>query len=216
MSILILYIMDTNLLIIYITVSALYIASPGPAVLLAILNSIRGNFKVVLVSNLANILGLILLSSASILGLGLLIKSSEVLFISLKVIGAMYLAYIGYKLLKNNSKLNFDTNTNNTKKDYMVYFKESFITAITNPKPILFFTAIFPNFINYDSNIYYQFNILTFLFVFLSFTILSLYGYLATKSKAILCNEKAISIFYKISGITFILLAIGLLQLTQN
>jgi len=216
MSILILYIMDTNLLIIYITVSALYIASPGPAVLLAILNSIRGDFKVVLVSNFANILGLIILSSASILGLGLLIKSSEVLFILLKVIGAMYLAYIGYKLLKNNSKLNFDTSSNNTKKNYRVYFKESFITAITNPKPILFFTAIFPNFINYDSNVYYQFTILTFIFVFLSFTILSMYGYLATKSKALLCNKKAISIFYKISGITFILLAIGLLQLTQN
>jgi len=208
--------MNTNLLIIYITVSALYIASPGPAVLLVILNSIRGNFKVVLVSNLANILGLIILSSASILGLGLLIKSSEILFLILKIIGAIYLAYIGYKLLKNHSTLNFNTNTITSRKDYKTYFKESFITAITNPKPILFFTAIFPNFINYDSNIYYQFTILTFIFVFLSFSILSMYGYLAIKSKALLCNPRAISIFYKISGFTFILLAIGLLQLTQK
>jgi threonine/homoserine/homoserine lactone efflux protein len=207
--------MDIQLIIIYTTISALYIASPGPAVLLAILNSIRGDFKVVLVSNAANILGLIVLSSASILGLGLLIKSSELLFTLLKIIGAIYLAYIGYKLLKNNSTLDFNTNTKSSKKEYKVYFKESFITAITNPKPILFFTAIFPNFINYDSNIYFQFSVLTFIFVFLSFSILSMYGYLALKSKALLSNAKAISIFYKVSGITFIFLAIGLLQLTQ-
>ena len=208
--------MDIQLIIIYTTISALYIASPGPAVLLAILNSIRGDFKVVLVSNAANILGLVVLSSASILGLGLLIKSSELLFTILKIIGAIYLAYIGYKLLKNNSTLDFNTHTTTSKKEYKVYFKESFITAITNPKPILFFTAIFPNFINYESNIYFQFSVLTFIFVFLSFSILSLYGYLAVKSKALLCNPKAISIFYKVSGVTFILLAVGLLQLTQQ
>ena len=208
--------MEIKLLIIYTTISAFYIATPGPAVLLAILNSIRANFKVVLVSNLANILGLIVLSSASILGLGLLIKSSVILFTILKIVGAIYLAYIGFKLIKNNSKLDFNTQDNKTKKEYKIYFKESFITAVTNPKPILFFTAIFPNFINYESDIYFQFFVLTFIFIFLSFCILSLYGYLAVKSKAILSNAKAISIFYKISGVLFIFLAIGLLQLTQK
>jgi len=209
--------MDLNLLLIYTTISALYIATPGPAILLVILNSIRANFKVVLVSNSANVLGLIVLSTASILGLGILIKTAPLLFTLLKIIGAIYLAYIGYKLLNKDAKLNFDINNTNTKKiNYKSYFIESFITAVTNPKPILFFTAIFPNFIDYEENIYSQFYILTFIFVCLSFTILGLYGYLAIKSKALLQNPKAIGIFYKVSGITFILLAIGLLQLTQK
>ncbi len=112
--------MEIKLLIICTTISAFYIATPGPTVLPAILNSIRANFKVVLVSNLANILGLIVLSSASILGLGLLIKSSVILFTILKIVGAIYLAYIGFKLIKNNSKLDFNTQNISTKKEYKI------------------------------------------------------------------------------------------------
>lgn len=209
--------MNIDTLLIYTIVAFFYITSPGPAVILAIVNGMRANMKIVMLSSFANVLGLFILSTASIFGLGILFKTSSNLFLLVKVVGAVYLIYLGIKFLLNKSSFHFDENNEKEKKkSNKTYFLESFFLAITNPKPILFFTAIFPQFLDMHINIIPQFFTLTGIFLFISFTSLCAYAYIAKKSKKWLSNKNRLTWFSRITGGMFIGLGVGILQLKNS
>jgi threonine/homoserine/homoserine lactone efflux protein len=209
--------MNIDTLLVYLVVAFFYITSPGPAIVLAIVNGMRTNMRTVAISSFANILGLFILSTASILGLGLLFKTSSNLFLIVKVIGALYLTYMGIKFLLNKSSLKInDLEENIEQKSNKFYFLESFILAITNPKPILFFTAIFPQFLNMKTEIIPQFFVLTGIFLFISFFSLISYSYLAKRSKNWLTNKNRLTWFNRITGGIFIGLGIGILQMKNS
>ncbi len=137
--------MSIEILLTYSLLSFFYVLSPGPAVFLAIANGMNTNLKVVMISSFANILGLFILSSISILGLGALLLSSALLFTIVKVIGALYLIYLGIKQIAISRNFHMNaTKKRATPKPLNAYFLESFLLAVTNPKPILFFVAFFP------------------------------------------------------------------------
>lgn len=206
--------MNIELLIAYTITAFFYITSPGPAVLLAVSNGLTSGMKAVYISSLANITGLAVLSIASILGLGLILKTSAVLFLILKVIGAIYFIYLGIKFIRQNKAISFDENhIDKTKKSPAAYFREAFFIAVTNPKPILFFTAIFPQFLDTDKALWPQFTLMTLIFLLISFGSLCCYGYLSGKSKRWLNNTSALRWVNRITGGLFILLGLGLLKL---
>ena len=207
--------MNIDTLILYIIVSFFYIISPGPAVFLALANGMEGNLKSVMLSSLGNILGLFLLSSISIIGLGTLILASSTLFLIVKVIGAAYLMYLGVKQFRISKALSNPTDTTVTKtlKTGASYFIEGFILAATNPKPILFFIAIFPQFLDVKSSLIPQFFTLTIIFMSISFFSLFSYGFLAKSSKKLFSNKVGMKWFHRVTGGLFIGMGIGLLQL---
>jgi threonine/homoserine/homoserine lactone efflux protein len=205
--------MSFEIFLVYTMVAFFYIASPGPAVVLAIFNGIKTNMKVVAISSFANIVGLAILSTVSILGIGVILSTSALLFTVVKFIGASYLIYLGIKFLRNTNKMDFSAQDNITAKSNGQYFKESFLIAVSNPKPILFFTSIFPQFLDKTSNITPQFFMMTGIFMFISFFSLFFYGFLAKKSKVILSNEKSMTWFHRITGGIFITLGVGIMQL---
>ncbi|PLY05807.1 MAG: LysE family translocator [Arcobacter sp.] len=209
--------MNIDTLLLYLVVAFFYITSPGPAIILAIINGLRTDMKTVAITSLANSIGLFILSTAAILGLGLILTTSATLFIIVKSIGALYLIYLGIKFLRNRGGFNIDENKEgNIVKTKKQYFFEAFFLAITNPKPILFFTAIFPQFLDLNSAIAPQFFIMTGAFLFISFFSLCTYAYLAKRSKAYLSNKRSVNIINKITGGIFIFMGIGLLRLKNH
>ena len=209
--------MNIDTLLVYTLVAFLYVTSPGPAVILAIVNGLRTDMKTVAISSFANILGLFILSSASILGLGVLLVTSAVLFTIVKVIGAGYLIYLGVKFLGNRGILHIDDIPKETKiRSKKSYFFESFFLAVTNPKPIIFFTAIFPQFLDLKTAIAPQFFIMTGVFLFFSFFGLCTYAFLSKKSKAYLSDRKRMYWLNKITGGIFVFMGVGLLRLKNN
>lgn len=226
--------MNTEILIAYTLVAFFYITSPGPAILLAIVNGIRAGMRTVVMSSLGNMVGLAVLSLASILGLGLLLQTSAFLFMVVKVTGAVYFIYLGVKFWRSRNSLVIDTSSSSddnqitgsqipsnkikveqAKKTRTTwsYFIEAFWVAATNPKPILFFTAIFPQFLDTTQQTTPQFLLMTAIFLSISFLSLCTYGYLSVKSKHWLENDTRMKWFHRITGGLFIGLGIGLLQL---
>ena len=209
--------MNIDTLLVYLLVAFFYITSPGPAVILAIINGLKTNMKVVAISTFANTLGLAILSTASILGLGVLLTTSATLFMIVKFVGAFYLVYLGVKFIRNKNVLNIeDISSNKEIRSSKSYFLESFFLAVTNPKPILFFTAIFPQFLDVKAAILPQFLIMTFFFLCISFFSLCAYAYLAKKSKSYLSDKNRMNWFHKITGGIFISMGIGLLSLKNH
>lgn len=210
--------MSVETILVYFIVALFYVISPGPAILLAIFNGLRSSMSVVATSSLGNILGLFILSTASILGLGILLKTSAFLFSVVKFVGALYLLYLGFKYIFNSKKFKLEdaSGTQDMQKSKWAYFYEAFLIAITNPKAVLFFTAIFPQFLNLQSAILPQFLTMTGIFLTLSFTSLCSYGFVAQKFSYWLKHSNRMMWFQRFTGGIFIAMGAALTQLKNT
>ncbi|HDM8196249.1 TPA: LysE family translocator [Vibrio harveyi] len=211
--------MNLDTLMMYCIFAFFYIVSPGPAVFISIYNGAINGTKPVVISAFGNVLGLILLSTCSMFGLSTLIRTSALYFNIFKVAGIIYLFYLGVKQLHlsfkpDNNEFDRKKPTNNS---YTTYFREGFFLAVTNPKPVIFFTALFPQFLNIDDSIGYQFISMTLIFITISFFVLVSYGAIANyaSSKIEKSPTKTICWFNRISGATFLVLGAKLFYLNK-
>jgi len=208
--------MDISTWLLFMAVAIVAVISPGPAILLSISNSIRFGVSKVVLSSFGNICGLLILSTAAIFGLGAILKTSTTLFLMIKLIGAAYLIYLGIRQWR--SKTNFfaeinDSNGSEKIKSNKRFFMEGFLIAMTNPKAILFFTALFPQFINTQQALVSQFLLMTFTFMAISFIALFSYGLLAKRAKRWLSTGQKAKWFNRTLGSLFVIIGLGLLQL---
>ncbi|GAB3488352.1 LysE family translocator [Marinomonas epiphytica] len=204
--------MSVEIFIVYCAVAFFYIISPGPAVFLAIYNGALHGTRRVVAAALGNILGLLILSSLSISGLSAVLMASSSLFTLVKVVGAVYLVYLGIKQFraKPNAMLGVQSSPCQVSHSMGRYFREGFVVAVTNPKPIIFFAALFPQFLTTEQAILPQFMIMTGMFMLFSFLSLFTYGYLGKKAKHFLSDNRRVQWFQRISGGLFVGMGISL------
>lgn len=211
--------MEVHSVLTYTLVAAVSIASPGPATLMALHNSLAYGARSTLWSSLGNICGLFCISAAAMLGLGALIASSELIFNAVKIAGAGYLFYLGAKhLLKNNQVMAAQTHAHpdNLCPARFKLFKSAFLTAATNPKATVFFTALFPQFIDQNSALVPQFFVLTLIFMALSLVSLSLYALLASRAKGVLTRPTFSKWVNRVVGSTFIFFGTAILTMRRQ
>lgn len=211
--------MDLHALLAFTLVAAIAIASPGPATLMAINNSLAYGPRYAVWSSLGNACGLFCLSAAAMLGLGALLASSEWLFNAVKILGAGYLFYLGAKqLLKKSPMLTSEVEAGQqqVKPSRWKLFKSAFLTAATNPKATMFFTALFPQFIDQSAALLPQFLILTAIFMGLSLTSLSLYAALASRAKGVLTRPEFSKWVSRVVGSTFIFFGAAILSMRRQ
>lgn len=203
--------------LLFLNISLICIISPGPAVLLSVTNSLTHGFKKAVFSSLGNITGLLIVSSTAALGLGAVLKTSIALFTTLKLAGVIYLIYLG--ILQWRSKVNLFTGSAETYKlcqGKRKLFVRGLLVAISNPKAILFFTALFPQFVDLSKPVVFQFIILTSTFMFFSFVILVIYALCARSVKLWFERGNRALWFNRISGTVFMIFGLGILRLRNR
>lgn len=202
-------IMNPQTLLAFATVATLAILSPGPAVLLSLRNGARHGTRAVIWSALGNISGVCCLSIAATLGLGVVLKSSIVLFGLLKIAGAAYLFYVGARQLRASSPVKpviVDRGqTPNTRRRDL--YREGFLVAATNPKAVLFFTALFPQFIDAHQPVLAQFVLLTLVFMAISYASHLSYATLASRARGALLKPLLAMWLGRVTGVVFMLFA---------
>lgn len=187
-------------------------ASPGPAVFLAIKNGLTHGFKRTLFAILGNLTALFIMMSISAAGLGVVILASASLFNLLKILGGLYLMYLGIKLLRSQPiKIDLDNPQAQPSVPLLSLYREAFLVSITNPKAIAFCTALFPQFIDPHKAIASQFLVLACTFAGCSFIFLSLYAALAAKLRPQLAKEVVLRWFNRLTGFVFVGFGLGLL-----
>jgi threonine/homoserine/homoserine lactone efflux protein len=129
------------------------------------------------VTVLGNISGLFLMSLCSVLGLGTLILYSTGTFVVIKVLGAAYLVYLGVKLwLHGVSRTDAASGTIRRAGPLLLY-RQGLLVALTNPKAIIFTTALFPQFVVPSQPLAGQFTLLVATFMSFSFLCLVAYAF---------------------------------------
>lgn len=200
--------------LIYLILAVTITAIPGPAVILTIKNSIKYGFKYAVVNVLGNFVAMVILASLSAVGLGAVILASSTLYSILKIIGCLYLMYLGVMIWKAPPFPAGDTVEKSIAKRQKIFtvFKEGFGVGITNPKAIAFFTALFPQFIDPTRSYIPQFMTLILTIEGVSIMVLSAYAFAASSFSAVLAKNRCRTIFNKLTAVAFIGFGLALLQ----
>lgn len=207
--------MEISQYLLFITIAFIYIISPGPAVFLSINYGTIYGIKKTTMMLLGNTSGISIIAIISASGIGLFILSSDFLMHTIKVLGFIVLFYFGSKMIflsikskKSKEKISSKLNSS---KQYIDCYKEGLFMALSNPKPIIFFTAIYPQFINKQSENFLNLFILGASFVVMSYFCLNIYGLLGKTILSKFLNDNGLKNFNLLSGITFIIMSFILL-----
>ena len=127
------------------------IVIPGPSVLFTIGRSLALGRVGGLLSVLGNALGVVPLAAAVALGVGALVAQSVVLFTVIKIVGALYLVYLGVQAIRHRRASAAVVTTGAAPRSHWRQLFEGFVVGITNPKTIAFFVAVLPQFVDFTA-----------------------------------------------------------------
>ena len=191
-----------SLLALYIIAVITMIAIPGPVAILVTGAGLGGGPKRALVTILGtNLASLVLIGASMLMVTGLLVISENV-FDAIKLLGALYIAYLGYEMIRDTRKgpaletIGFSSQSGG--------FLKGFGMCISNPKDIIFFASFFPQFLSITSNTHISISVLTVVWIILDFSVLMSVYLLANR----LLKPSLHHIVLRVSGA--LLLLIGL------
>jgi homoserine/homoserine lactone efflux protein len=199
----------------FLVVSILAAFSPGPGVLLAISTALSSGPKRVFFSTAGTVLGVCLVASLAITSVGIILRTSLIAFTVLKVAGGGYLIYLGTRqIFSQNSPLLANDSTIVLEATRVQLFRKGLLVSLTNPKGILFFTAIFPQFIDTTNPTMNSFALLV-----LSFSVCVMASHAFYAMSAVFMGNRfkkfaTSNIANRVLGCLFILLGFGLLSLS--
>jgi threonine/homoserine/homoserine lactone efflux protein len=158
--------------LLYVAAVALLIVTPGPTMLMCMTNAINHGPRRAMTSVAGAITAVLGVMALSATGLGALLAASETAFTIAKVLGAIYLIYLGVRTFRSNAVLQVEGQQVPARS--RSFCLQGFLVGASNPKAVLFFAAFFPQFLDPMQPIVPQFAILALTFVAFEFAVLTL------------------------------------------
>ena len=208
--------MNLETYLIYLLAILVLTASPGTSVLLCVSTSITQGFRSSVVAALGSLTAIVSVMTLSFTGLGLVIASSEIAFNVIKWIGALYLIVLGVRMFftePTQSELDSNKMTDPIKGIASLWFK-GFVVGATNPKALVFFTALFPQFINQSQPLLPQYFVLVITFAVMELGWLMFYAQLSARSSKWFVSTARAKLMNRMTGGVFV--CAGLLMSTTR
>ena len=202
----------------FLLVSLFVTFTPGPGVLLAVSNSLSVGPGRAMISSVGNAVGLLLVSTAATAGLGVVLQTSATAFLVLKLLGAGYLVYLGIRQWRSGGAMFTEQSGAQARAGASTWklFGNGLTVALTNPKAILFFTALFPQFMHAGAGAAQQFVMLTVTFAGCAVFAHAVYVLLARSVKGRLAEPRRARLLNRVFGGSFVLLGVSLLGLRSK
>jgi threonine/homoserine/homoserine lactone efflux protein len=137
--------MSFNLYLAYLAACIVLVIVPGPTVTVIVANSLRYGARAGLLNVSGTQLGLAVMIGVVILGLASLLEAIGWWFEVLRLAGAAYLIWLGIRLFRTDGSLD---STEAARKPDGGFFWQGFVVLMSNPKIIVLFGALFPQFID--------------------------------------------------------------------
>ncbi|TYS11106.1 hypothetical protein FZC70_05130 [Bacillus subtilis] len=194
----------------YIPIAAMMVIIPGADTMLVMKNTLRYGAKAGRYNILGLATGLSFWTVIAILGLSVVIAKSVFLFTTIKYLGAAYLIYLGIKSFFAKSMFSFDetqsqaSKENSPKRYYKTSFMQGSLSNILNPKTVLVYVTIMPQFINLKGNVNQQLIILASILTLLAVLWFLFLVYMIDFAKKWMKNSKFQKAFQKVTGIILV------------
>jgi len=192
--------MPLELWLAYVATSVVVLVIPGPTILLVLSYSISQGRSATLPLVAGVALGDSVAITLSLIGLGTLLVTSAFLFTVIKWLGGLYLIYLGIKLLRGAGKPLALESDEVTVSSPRKLFGNAFIVTALNPKSIVFFIALLPQFISPSHPAGAQLWILGVTFVVLATIGAASYALFATSLRHLLASPRAQKTYGYVGG----------------
>jgi threonine/homoserine/homoserine lactone efflux protein len=202
--------------LLYVAAVFVLTVTPGPSVLMCVSTSVNLGTRKALVAALGSTTAIVGIMVLSALGLGAALAASDMLFGLLKWIGAAYLAYLGVTaLLSKATQITVAGAVGGPTASNQKIYGQGFLVGASNPKALLFFGALFPQFITPSAPQLPQFLLLGATFIVFEILWLTIYSLTAARAKHWLQQPRRATLFNRATGAVF-LIAAGLLATSRR
>ncbi|HTS22483.1 MAG TPA: LysE family translocator [Casimicrobiaceae bacterium] len=205
----------TDVLLAYLVAVLVVVIAPGPDNILAIGRGLSQGPAAAALSSAGAGIGIMLHTVAATLGLALVLQTSPVAFWLVKLIGAAYLVWLGYKALRSRSLISFSPAA---RQALPRVFMTGLLSNVLNPKPGLFVVAFIPQFVSAGRGpVYAQMLVLGAVFSMLTAIIFTLLGCFAGRLSSWLARRpRAILAANVGAGLTFVAAGLSILALDRR
>ncbi len=216
--------MSLSTWLLYATAVIVLTVTPGPTVLMCMANAVQHGPRHAMISVMGSTVAIVTIMALSALGMGAVLATSETAFLVLKWCGAAYLAYLGISMILSRQPAietahDRDQTPMPTVRPGPIRRRklalQGLLVGASNPKALLFFSALFPQFIDPTAPQWPQFLILSSTFVVFEVFWLSVYALAARRAQAWLRTPRHNQWFNRVTGAVF-LLAAGAVALTRR
>jgi len=201
--------MEFSSWLLFASVITLASISPGPNVLAVIANTVDKGVYGAVYTIFGNLIALFTIALVAALGVGAMLQAMPSVFSVMKLAGGLYLAWIGFKMLKGSFS-SVPAVVSDVGNDMLRPVKplsvmaQAMLISYSNPKSILFLSAVFPTFLSTSDSVPLQFGIMFSTIITIVTLIHGTYALLALKVRGSLVSGRVRQWMSRISGITFV------------
>jgi len=143
---------STDRVLAFAAMSMLVIVIPGPSVLFVIGRALAHGRRTAMATVLGNVLGSYVLVVAVALGIGAAVERSAAVFMAVKLAGAAYLVFLGVQAFRHRKEMRaalMDAPEPAVSRGDLRTVVDGVVVGVTNPKGIVFFAAVLPQFVDH-------------------------------------------------------------------
>ncbi|TDB83849.1 LysE family translocator [Actinomadura sp. KC216] len=122
---------------------------PGPSVLFVVGRALAHGRRTALAGVVGGVLAALVLTVAVAFGVGSIVERSAVVFTALKIVGAVYIVYLGVQAIRHRRSLQETVGADEERHGGgdLRALVQGFVVGVTNPKTTVFFAAVLPQFV---------------------------------------------------------------------
>lgn len=207
--------MEFQIFLLFVTTTAVVIFSPGPTAIMIASQGAGNGLKRTFTGVLGITSATIVYFALSVMGIASLIVASHTLFLVIKWSGVAYLVYLGITAFFSKSG-GLVIQSTAPQRSRSSLFMHGFLIEFSNPKALLYFSAILPQFLDVGKPIATQFLIMWIATFLLQIIIYSAYAYLGQRLVQGGVKSWVINLINKTAGAALIFAGIKMASVTAN
>jgi len=208
--------MTWQIWLLFVITEAVLSMTPGPAVLYVLSQAIRRGTGQSVWASWGILSANAMYFALSATSLGAVIVASYKLFFLIKWLGAAYLVYLGLRSFFGKSSVLSLPDEKSDSRTGPRILRDGFLLQAANPKALLFFTAILPQFIDAHHNVVFQVLVLGISSIVVEFVILFIYGQLAGRALSTARSPRFEKLTNRVAGSLLIGAGVGLARLRRT
>jgi len=200
----------TSLFLAFIAISLLLAVTPGPDMALVTRNALAHGPRGVFLTTAGIAVALVVWVTASAVGVAAVLKASTTLFYALKLIGGLYLAYLGIRAWLASREKPGDLLAGAKAAPAGSIFRQGLISAGKNPKLGVFFVTFLPQFVDPHQQLLPQLLLLGSVFALIGWTWMNVYGLLISRIRDFITAPRVRQWMDRLTGTVLIGLGVRL------